>query len=313
MRRSHRDQGAILGIIAAIVIVVILIGAGVVLFLLPLRGVDVNEVRTTTSSGATSLVFDLTVDAGDVQVRFVDSSTAATLHVSGQQRTGLLWSSQPANVTWDESMSGTELRVNATVHMGRPMMMFTTNIGCTLDISRQLMTTLDVENSFGQIGVNASNGTSLGGMMLKASLGKIDVRLGNGTILSGPLAAETSLGALDLRWDGVSSIAGANVSLKTSAGALTADIAQNRSLPGNVNLDMTSSLGSVDLTLRIKGDTSAHIASNAQVGKVDIKERTGFNGNDTELMSTNYQQPSNFEVSCKASAGSVNVRAMYEA
>jgi DUF4097 and DUF4098 domain-containing protein YvlB len=312
----RRNDNAVIGIFASVLILVFLLILAAVLFIVPLRSVDTNETRTANlSSGTSALALNLKVDAGDVTIRFVDNaSVAATLHVQGVQRSGLLWTPKPVNITWEESGAADALTINASVHLDLQAGLFNTNdIKCQLDISRLLRTSLDVENSFGGIDIATIGGVNLTQLDVKTSMGKAELTMVSDTILSGPLTLETSLGSLDLTWDDVTTTEGTNVSLKTSAGAVSANIAQNRSLSGNVTMAITTSLGSVDLSLYVSGDTSARILSTVSLGEVKVLQQSGFDGNGSDLRSVNYPQPSNMEVSCTAGAGSVQIEARYAA
>ena len=316
MHRLRRNDRAIIGIFASILIVILLLIVAAALFLIPFRSVDVDETRTASlSSGMSVLDMDLTVDAGDITVRFVDNaSVAATLHLQGVQRSGLLWTPKAVNISWEESVAGDTLTINASVHLDPQVGFFNTNeVECLLDISQQFRTSLVVDNRFGGIDVATTSGVNLTQLEVKTSLGKAELAMTAGTILSGPLSMETSLGSLDLVWNDVIMTEATNVSLKTSAGAVSANITQHSPLSGNLSMAITTSLGSVDLALDVSGDTSARVLSTVSLGEVKVQQQIGFDGNGSDLRSTNYPQPSNIEVSCTASAGSVEIEAKYAA
>lgn len=316
MHPLRRNDRALIGIFASVLILVFLLILAAVLFIIPLRSVDTDETRTANlSSGINALDLKLKVDAGDITIRFVDnSSVAAALHVQGVQRSGLLWTPKPANITWEESVSADTLTINASVHLDPQAGFFNTNeIKCQLDISRQLGTSLKAENSFGGIEIATVSGVNLTQLDVKTSMGKATLTMVADTILSGPLSLETSLGSLDLSWNDVITTGATNVSLKTSAGAVSASIAQNRSLSGNLTMAITTSLGSVDLSMDMSRDTSARILSTVSLGEVKVQQQSGFDGNGSDLRSVNYPQPSNMEVSCTAGAGSVEIEARYAA
>ncbi len=316
MHRLRRNDRAIIGVFAAVLIVILLLVVAAALFLIPFKSVNLDETRTSSlSSSLNVLDMDLTVDAGDITIRFVDNaSVAASLHIQGVQRSGLLWTPKPMNISWEESVVGDTLMINASVHLDPQVGFFNTNeVECLLDISQQYRTSLDVDNSFGGIDIATTNGVNITQLEVKTSLGKAELAMVADTILSGPLSMETSLGSLDLVWNDVMITEATNVSLKTSAGAVSANITQHSSLSGNLSMAIATSLGSVDLALDVSGDTSSRVLSTVSLGEIKVQQQIGFDGNGSDLRSTNYPQASNIEVSCTASAGSVQIQAKYVA
>jgi hypothetical protein len=316
VHRLRRNDLAVIGIFASVLILVFLLILAAVLFIIPFRSTDTDEARTATlPSGVSALDLNLKVDAGDVTIRFVDnSSVAASIHVQGVQRSGLLWTPKPVNISWEESVAGDALTINASVHLDPQVGFLDTNdMRCQLDISQQLMTSLDVDNSFGGIDIATVSGVNLTQLDVKTSLGKAELTMVADTVLSGPLSLETSLGSLELTWNDVMTTGSTNVSLKTSAGTVNANITQHRSLDGNLSMNINTSLGSVDLALDVSGDNSARIMSTVSLGEVKVQQQSGFDGNGSDLRSSNYPQLSNIEVSCTAGAGSVEIEAKYAA
>ncbi len=316
MHRIRRNDRAVIGIFASVLILVFLLILAAVLFIIPFRSADTDETRAATlPSDVSELDLNLKVDAGDVTIRFVDnSSVAAALHVQGVQRSGLLWTPKPVNISWEESVAGDALTINASVHLEPQVGFFNTNdMRCQLDIAQQLRTSLNVDNSFGGIDIATVSGVNLTQLDVRTSLGKAELAMVADTVLSGPMTLETSLGSLELAWNDVITTETTNVSLKTSAGAVNADITQHRLLDGNLSLAINTSLGSVDLALDVSGGTSARILSTVSLGEVKVQQQSGFDGNGSDMRSSNYAQPSNIEVSCAAGAGSVEIKAKYAA
>jgi hypothetical protein len=246
-------------------------------------------------------------------VRFVDNaSVAAALQVQGEQRSGLLWTPRPVNVSWEQVLVGDTLMVKATVHLDSHVGFFSAEgVECNLTISRSLSTSLEVNNSFGGIDVVTTSGVNLTNLDVRTSLGAAKLVVANDTVLSGMISMETSLGGLDLVWKDVVTAGDTNVTLRTSAGSVDAVLVQHRTLGGNLSMAISSSLGSVTFSLDIDGNTSARIRSDVGLGEVKVQEQSGFVGNATEMWSTNYLQVSNFDVTCTASAGSVELRAKH--
>jgi hypothetical protein len=60
------------------------------------------------------------------------------------------------------------------------------------------------------------------------------------------------------------------------------------------------------------GNTSARVTSQADLGNINLAQNNGFNGTNADLASQNYPSTSNFEVSCRASAGGVNLNLSYQ-
>ncbi len=316
MRGRPKDSRGIAGIVIAVIavlIVVVVVVAVLAILLIPFNDVKVNEARSSALQGANALNLKLSVNMGEVNVDFVDdNSTAASLTVTGHQRSGLLASGKPVDVTWQETMSDGTLNVVSSVNVPSLSFPFSSNINCTLQISNQLRTALNLSNDLGSINLNAGKGVNLTALALKTSTGGVRASLNDNVTLSGPLRMEASTGGVDLIWTDVNASGNPSVSLRTSTGGVRAVVTQSIPLGGNVSFSGSASLGGVDLSMDLKGNNSARISSHTNLGGVNVREQTGFNGNQTNLASQNYPSGSNFEVSLGTSTGGINLSLRYQ-
>ncbi len=119
MPHLSQDRRGLIGAIIAIVVVVIIILAILALVVIPFREVKINESRQAAlGSGVETLNFTFTTDMGQVEVLFVDDAVnAVALSVTGSQRSGLLGTDQPMNVTWSEGTEGSTTTVSSSLKM----------------------------------------------------------------------------------------------------------------------------------------------------------------------------------------------------
>jgi hypothetical protein len=316
MFRLSRDRRGIIGAIIAVVVIVIIIIAVLALIVIPFREVKVNEARQASlGTGVEAVDLTFSTDLGAVEVRFVDDpSIAVALTVTGNQRSGLLGSSQPVNVSWEESTNGNTLNVTSVVKIGGKTGLFSNNnINSTLLISNKLRTGLSIDNSLGGVDVQAGSGIELTSVHLRTSTGGSKLTMAANSTLSGPLSMEASLGGVDLSWTDVNVTGNASVDLKASTGGVKAAFSQSEPLASNISITTSANVGGVDLALFISGNNSARVLSHTNLGGVNVVEQTGFNGTSADLTSQNYPTSSNFAVSCDTNTGGVNLRLRYTA
>jgi len=314
MRRLSHDRSGLAGILIAIIIIVIIIIAAIALFLVPFKSVSVNEShQADLTPGLRSLNMNVTIDTGSIEVRFVnDSSVAASMSVDGKYRSGLLAPDRPVNVSWTVANGTDRMAIDMNVSVGRNAGWFSnSDMKCVLNISTQLRTSLTVTSSLGAVNVTTAEGVTLTGVDLRASAGAVMLNMTKGTTLDGPLKMDTSLGGVDLRWTDLKTTSNASVDLKASAGGIRLTLVQANELGSNLTVASTASLGGIDLTLDIAGNNSARVQSHADLGGVRISERTGFNGSDGDLTSSNYPASSGLDIRSNASAGGINARLKY--
>lgn len=316
MSRLSRDRTGLIGAIVVIVVIVIIVLAALALIVIPFKEVKINESRQAALvAGAETLNLTFSTDLGSVEVRFVDDpTTAVALTVTGNQRSGLLGTNQPMNVTWSESTEGNAMAVSSSLQVGGNLGPFSASqINCTMLISSQLRTALSITNNLGGVDVQAGKGIELTSVNIRTSTGGSRLIMANGSILSGPMNMEASLGGVDLQWTDVQAVEGASITLKASTGGVKASLTQSEPLGANMTVNTSANLGGVDLSMAIGGNNSAQVLSHANLGGVNVVEQTGFNGTSAELTSQNHPAEFNFEVSCNTNTGGVNLRLRYAA
>ncbi len=316
MKRLPRDSRGLVGVVLAIIVIVIIIIvviAFLALLFIPINDVPVNESQQSSLEGVSALDVRLNVDRGDVNVVFVDNNSTASLTVTGHQRSGILGSAKPVNVTWQASMSAGTLIVNASITSPSLTFPFSfSSMNCTLKIPNKLPTALALNNSFGAINLDAGSGVNLTSLNLKASTGGVRATLTNNATLSGPLHMEASTGGVDLIWTDVKVSGNTPISLTTSTGGIRATMTQSDPLNQNVSVTASASVGGINFGMNLKGNNSAHVTSHTSVGGVNLQEQTGFNGTKNNIASQNYPSDSNFEVALDTSTGGINLSLRYQ-
>jgi len=314
MYRLSGDRSGLTGVLIAILIMILIIIAAIALFLVPFKTVNVNESRQVElAPGVRSLTVNASMDIGSMTIRFVnDSSEAASMSLVGTHRSGLFGPERPVNVSWAVANGTDSISIELNVSMGRNIGWFGSNdVRCDLNISNRLITSLTVKNSLGAVNVTTADGVVLTGLNIRASAGGIKADLTSGTTLDGPLRINTSLGGVDFGWTDLRATNNASVDLTASAGGVRLIIMQSSELGSNLTVRSTASLGGIDLNLDVVGNTSARVQSHAELGGVRVGHRSGFNGTDEDLVSTNYPSDHVLDVRSNASAGGINIRLNY--
>ena len=316
MKRLRGDRRGIIGAILAAIVILIVIIVVAALLLIPFRSIPVDESREAAiEQGVEALQLNVDVDVGEVTVRFVDDAdVAVALDVTGNQRSGLLGSQEPVNITWEERTEGDTLIVNADITLGGSLIpFFSSDIKCTILVSKQLRTALDVSASVGGMDMEASDGAFLTSLGLSVSTGGLRATMTDNVTLDGPMTMEASTGGVELTWSNVVVGSNASVALSTSTGGVRATVDQTEGLGSNLTFSATANTGGVDLRMNLAGNTSAHVMTSTSVGGVSVEERAGFNGTDRDLRSENYASDSNFEVTLNTNTGGVSLRLRYAA
>lgn len=315
MRKLRGDRSGLFGVLIAAIVILIAIVVLAAVFLIPFRSIAVDETRRAElASGIEAVEMSLDLDVGQVRVEFVDDpDTAVALNVTGAHRTTLFGSQEPVNVTWEETTEDDTLTVTSTIRVGGSAGPFFANdIDCVLLISRQLRTDLTVSAQVGGVDITASDGVELSALDVRATTGGVRLTMGDNVTLSGPLRLGTTTGGVDLVWNDVRAEENATVELTATTGGVRATVTQTEELGIDLPFRASATVGGVELTLNLEGDTSARVVSSTNVGGISVQDRTGFNGTDGDLRSENYPADSNIEAELNTSTGGVNLRLRYQ-
>ncbi len=315
MNSPSGDRQGMTGVIIAVIVVLIVIVGLLMAFFIPLRTVEINEARQTAlPSGIEALNISLDVDVGEIDVQFVDDpTTAVALNVTGQHRTSLMSSREPASVKWEESINGSTLSVESTIRVGGSVgPYFANDVECVLLVSDRVGISLTILNEVGGIEVITSDGANVTSMNLRATTGGVRLTMANNVSLNGALNMKTNTGGVDLAWDNVRTYGNARIDMGAAIGGVRAKVTQTEELGGNVPFSASASVGGVSLDLYIKGNTSANLTASTGLGGVSIHDGTGFDSTNNYITSENYVTDSNFDIDLNGSVGGIDMRLRYE-
>jgi len=309
-RRGARAQ------IAAVAVILIILGVAIVIAaiaLLPLRPVNVTETRDVPSqAGVDVLKLGFAADVAQVNVAFQQlAGKAISLHVSVTGR-GPLIQGSPYTLTFDHSTSGGVLTVNSILQTpGAWPRLLDLQVTCDLRIDPSMRSSLDIKTSVGRVVVDTRAGAVIDSLNVETTVGGAQANLVENTVLAGDVSVRSTTGGVTLSWRDVIVTSGLTVDLRTTTGAVAADLRQDERLRQTVTLRAEATTGGVDLAIDIRDDVAARIESSTSLGGIDIVRRVGFSGTESLLESNNYPAEGNFDVSLRTSTGGVRVDARY--
>lgn len=295
------------------ILAVAVIFAGVSFFAyLPM---DYNEFhKVDYNPGIKKLNLNLTADVANVRIVFTDiGDKLITFNVTASGKVGLFTSSKPPDITFEDTVVDDVLVINSRIgsvsQVWPPQSWL--KVDCSIYINPSLKADINTYTSVGEVILDTKAGVFLNSLNLKAVTGKVQANLVENVTVIGGISAETTTGGVEFSWNNVNIARNVLVELKTTTGAVSADIKQTHVLSGNVTLNAETTTGGVDITLSIQGGVGARIESRVTTGGVDVSRKTGFSGANSSLRSGNYPDSSNFNVNLQTTTGGIRIDAKY--
>jgi hypothetical protein len=301
----------IAGGIALIVILIVAVVA-VALLAAPLGTWNVNKSLTDQSSNIHALNLNFETDVGQVNVIAlkVDNNNLG-IYVVGNGSKGVFRSvNNPISVSFENTTEGDVLTINSKVNVETASSM-NINLGIQIFVDPALILNLNVTSHAGQVSFSVDKSTTLQSLNLSTNAGAVDVTLQNVTI-TGPISLKTNAGTINYRVNNVKVVGNCTAELHSNAGSVNPYFTQTKALGGNMQVNVQTNLGSIDLALAIDGDVGAKITSETSLGSIHVKSDSNFHGDLSPLQSNNYPATSNIDVDCHANIGSVNIDANYQ-
>jgi hypothetical protein len=309
---SDKNGSFAIAVVALMVVLVVVLSIAAVLFL-PVKSVNFDESRSVTSTaGVNKLSLRLSADLGEVQVTYANlSGLALSLHVTAKGSVGFLMDPNTISLDFVQSTSADTALVNASVNVrDRLLGASNLNLHCIVQIDDSMRSKLDLSTSTGSVLVNSTNASAFDQISMSVKTGAVNLKIASGVSLYGDITLSTNVGASVLDWTDPLVMEDIKVVSSTKTGGLEMNINQTAPMDRTVILNGTTATGGVSLNMGIRGNVSASIESETGLGGVHVGSRTGFNGTDNALKSTNYPSSGNFEVTLKTNVGGVDVNAL---
>lgn len=302
-----KDRDGLLALMVGIVLITaVVLGA---LAFAPLsqftRG---GDWKWTDPSPLEALDVEIDVDVCDVDVLF-DDLTEGWMEVryAVEGRSGMLTGNPSVNFTVTPRADDGKLTVSVALDMETGPTVTYTESYVEVVIDRSLPTSLVIEVDVGDVVVTVPGNASLTGASVHADVGGLHVHLGAGAAV-GDMELRSDVGSVNLDSTNVLFDEGAAIRAETGTGSIHLDLERSSASEGNVTFDCLANVGSIHLALNLRGDASAEITSQANVGDVET-ELIGFSGMDVHLMSDNHPDLCTVELMLEADVGSVNIDA----
>ncbi len=139
----------------------------------------------------------------------------------------------------------------------------------------------------------------------------VQANIQNGSTVAGDISLKTATGEIAFRMNQAEVEGNNTVNLQTTTGTVDMNIAENETLPGNVQVNAIATTGAINLSLFIDNGVGAKIDSQTQIGQITTN-LNNFSGNNSSLNSNNYPDESNFLIALKTTIGTINIDAAYQ-
>ena len=298
------------GILIAVLVSAVIIGA---LLILPVYPVHFNQTNQVPETGIDNLFLDLQVDVAQVNIVYENlPGNMAVLNVTADGGVGILNDpNQPVNVTFSHQATNNSVIVTANVsQLARWNVFNDLNVKCDVYLDPSADLTLQVRSSVGNIVMDADSELTLQRLDLETTTGNIEVRLSEGAVAAGSISLKTTTGTVRFTMNEADVSSNVSVNLRSTTGAVILDLTATQTLAGNVTVNAQTTTGSVNLNMAIDGDVGARIESDADLGgiKMDVKR---FSGDKSPIQSNNYPAGSNFLVNLRTETGGIKINAEY--
>jgi len=313
LSKISNGNGGIAVVVAVLVVVLVVVLAIAAVLIFPVKAVNFDESRDVNSTaGVDKLSLRLNADFGEIKVTYTNlSGQVLSLHVSAKGSVGFLMDPDTISLTFVQSTSSDTALVNASVNVkDRLAGASNLNLRCDIQINNSIRSKLDLSTSVGSILVNGTNASAFDQVSLSAKTGAVTLKVASGVSLNGDITLATNVGASILDWRNPDVKKDIKVVTETKAGGVEIRVNQTAPMNKTVTLNGTTAAGGIVLNMGIRGNLSASIDSKADLGGVHIGSRTGFNGTDSALTSTNYPSTGYFAVNLRTNVGGVDVNAL---
>ncbi len=307
-RPMHKDPL----IVAVIGLVVILVAAAIIVAFLFTPTTPWSNSQTLQDSTPNVDTLNLSFQADAGQINVIAQKIGANnvlIHVQANGSRGFFGNPTNFTTTFTNQTVGGTLTVNSHVQLMNPVGSTANNIVCTVYVDPALKLNLNVTSLAGQVSFSGEKATAIQALGLHSNAGEVDANVANATI-AGDLSLTTNAGSVNYRMSEATVSGNRTITLHSNAGEVNVDVTQTSAMQGNVQLNASTNVGSVNLGVDIDKGVAAKITSHSNLGSIDA-QTNNFSGDKSPLQSNNYPAASNIEIDCNTNVGSVNIQASY--
>lgn len=299
--------------VGAIVLIAILLTAVIVIAVaaVPFSRFDFNQTHHDNHPNMSTLNLDFYADGGEVNIVTQNINDYNILiHVSANGSRSLLRSSN-IEVTFTNETVGDVLNVASRVKVEGGGFLSSTGVDCVIYVNPALNLNLNVTSQLGQVSLTAEKPATLQSVNLHSNAGTVQANLQKNVTVAGDISLDTNMGSVHYRMSETNVEGNCTVNLQSNMGSVTMDITQTTTLAGNLKVNAVTSMGSVNVGLKVDGDVGAKITSETNLGSIDTDVQN-FSGDKSPLQSNNYPATSNIEIDNHTNMGSININAAYQ-
>jgi hypothetical protein len=316
MRGMRRDGITFVATLAILIVILVVVATVAVVLFLPVRTITVDEQRTISAMTEINTInLDSNVDIGTIEISFTDLSPyLVVLSVQGTGKLSMVSNQNPLQVVLTYAIDGETLNAHAAVTLDPVTTGYTfMEMKTSLLISKGVLTNLNAQAKVGDMKLLAQGGALLGNLSIETTTGYATASIGSGAVLKGSVSVETTTGLSTLNWNNVDLRQNSNIWLKTTTGGITANLTQTAPMTGNLSLGAEATAGQITLNLDIRGQNSGRVASQTNVGSIEVVKKTGFTGSNSLLSSSNYADPSAHwsDINLTTSTGTIKLNLSY--
>jgi hypothetical protein len=301
-------------VIAAMLLIAILVTAVIVsdIIFTPFSPISFNQTNQDNHSDINTLNLDFQANTAQVTIVTQNINNQNILiKTSADGSRSIFGSTNPIKVTFTNQTAGNTLTINSKVTEGNVFPATgTLHVTCAIYVNPALKLNINVTTQAGSISLISEKSATFQSLNLHANAGEVQANLQNVTI-AGDVSLNTQTGTVNFGVRQATLQGNQTVTLHSNAGSVGMDIAQAKTLQGNLNVNAVAELGSVNVALQIDGDVGAKIISQTNLGNIHLDVQH-FLGTQSSIQSENYPAGSSIEVNSRTNLGSININAVYQ-
>jgi len=300
-------------IIGAIVLVSILVIGVVVaaLFATPFINVSIGQTYQDDTVDINKLDFNFESNRAQVNVFTLDmNNNNFVIEIQGSAFKGMFGGNSDSPIQFSLYNDTTNGVQTVTIKLEESNAFSRYNVVCNVYVNPALTINLNITSKAGQVNLINDKPTTFESINLETSAGDVGANLQNATVI-GNVTLRTQAGTVDFRTSQILVEGNNTISLHSNAGSINMDLTQTKTLQGNLQVNATAELGSVNVGLSIDGSVGAKIISQTTLGSIHTNLQH-FSGNQSLIESDNYPAADNIEINNRTNLGSIDINAIYQ-
>ena len=275
---DEKRKKLVVTVALAVVALILLVILAVVF--LPLKTVSADiSLETGGQSGTEAVVVDLSMNMGNLEVRFAPlGGPAVTMHTTMKARIGSLDPNDVLAATLTSSVQGKECLVLARANVHQDLLFNSdVQIKNVIEIDPKYNVSLQIVMNAGSVIIDTTDAKTLDNISMDVDVGSISMDLADGVAVNGDMDIHTDVGSLDVVCGNLTfhdSARHIRTTAVTGSVKVTCDIASR--IPDLVQWDIATTTGSVELDLTITESLSAELVADTNVGTVSVPDHHNF-------------------------------------